>query len=171
MPEENARAKGYRDRAPYQQWAASKHMTLTPGNVIDYRYIRRDINKIAEKYQLQAIAFDPWNASQLCESELLHEDGLPMVKMRQGFASMSAPTKHLESLVLRGDIKHGGNPVLRYHAASAAVRGDPAGNIKIDKARSTERVDGMVALVMAVGRAMASYEKPSPYTDRGIVSL
>jgi phage terminase large subunit-like protein len=107
----------------------------------------------------------------LCESELLHEDGLPMVKMRQGFGSMSAPTKHLESVVLRGELRHSGNPVLRYHASNAAVRVDPAGNIKVDKERSTERVDGMVALVMAVGRSMADYQKPSPYGDRGILTL
>jgi phage terminase large subunit-like protein len=151
LPEATARAAEKRDAAPYLTWAHQGHLRLTPGNVIDYAFIREEINALARRYEIAELAYDPWNATQLVLN--LQEDGANCVPVRQGFASMSAPTKALLALVLAGRLAHGGHPVLRWMADNLAVAGDPAGNIKPDKAKSTRRIDGVVALVMALDRA------------------
>jgi phage terminase large subunit-like protein len=125
---------------------------LTPGNVVDHMYIREKINQMAGVYDLARVGYDPWNAIQLVTQ--LMDDGVPLSEFRQGFASMSAPTKHLEAIVLGGKIAHGGNPVMRWMVSNVMLKTDPAGNVKIDKSKSTEKVDGVVALVMALGEAM-----------------
>lgn len=151
VPAENITDRERRDRAPYSTWARQGYMTATPGNVIDYGYIRNQINELAERYDLREIAIDPWNATQV--SIDLQDDGISVIEMRQGFASMSAPTKEMLRLVLAKRLAHGGNPVLRWMADNVAARQDPAGNVKMDKAKSSGRIDGMVAAVMAIARA------------------
>jgi phage terminase large subunit-like protein len=152
LPKENLRGRVLRDHVPYDVWARQGLVRLTEGNVVDYDVIRADINALGEQYDIREIAIDRWNSTQL-QTQLIG-DGFTVVPFGQGFASMTAPTKELERLVLERKLRHGGHPVLRWMASNVAVRQDPAGNIKIDKAKSTERVDGMVALAMAVGRAM-----------------
>ena len=171
IPEDNALERERRDRAPYVTWARQGFIEMTPGNVIDYAYIRRRLNELAETYQIGEVAYDPWNATQL--SLQLQEDGLTMVEMRQGFASLSGPSKELLRLVLSGGVAHGGNPVLRWMADNVTARQDPAGNIKPDKAKSTGRIDGIVAAVMAIGRANVAdpQTKRSIYEDRGVLAL
>ncbi|MBZ5640829.1 MAG: hypothetical protein LAO51_18990 [Acidobacteriia bacterium] len=108
-----------------------------------------------ERYQLREVAVDRWNASQITSQ--LVSDGITIVPFGQGFRDMSAPTKELEALLLSKRLRHGGNPVLRWMADNVSVRQDPAGNLKPDKAKSTGRIDGIVAMIMALGRAIVQY--------------
>lgn len=152
IPEENARQREKRDRVPYITWADQGFVTLTPGNVVDYDAVGGALLEDARRFDLREVAYDPWNATHLALQ--LQADGATMVEFRQGFASMSEPTKELERLVVSQELAHGGNPVLAWMASHVAVELDPAGNVKLSKRKSTERIDGLVALVMALGRAM-----------------
>jgi phage terminase large subunit-like protein len=151
LPRENARKRAQRDGVPYLEWSKNKHLTLTDGDVVDYDVVRRDINELNERYHIQEIAIDRWNAAQITTQFI--GDGFKVEKFGQGYASMSPAAKEFEKLVIEGALQHGGNPVLRWMAANVAIEQDAAGNIKPSKAKSTERIDGIVAAVMAVGRA------------------
>ena len=145
-------------------------MELSEGDVTDYNYIKERIKEIAEFVNIQEIAYDRWNSSQLVID--LVNDGLPMIPFGQGFASMSAPTKELEKIVLAKELNHGGNKVLRWMCSNLAMKTDPAGNIKMDKAKSSEKIDGMIALVMALGSYMnGNTTEENPYDDRGFVFI
>jgi phage terminase large subunit-like protein len=133
-------------------WARQGLLEVTEGNVIDYQVIRRRIGADADRFDVVDVAYDRWGATQLVLE--LTDDGLEMVGMGQGFASMSAPTKELLRLVAAGRYRHGGNPAVRWQAEHVVTRSDPAGNLKVDKAKSEEKVDGIVAAVMALDRAM-----------------
>jgi phage terminase large subunit-like protein len=133
-------------------WAREGFLEVSDGNVIDYRFMRQRIEADAEKFDVADIAFDRWGATQLVQD--LQEGGLTMVGMGQGFASMTAPTKELLRLIAAERFTHGGNPALRWQASNVVTRQDPAGNLKVDKARSIEKVDGIVAAVMALDRAI-----------------
>jgi phage terminase large subunit-like protein len=124
-------------------------ITITPGRTTDYAIVRAGVNEIANRYGIQQIGYDPYNADQLAR-QLSEGDGFEMVIIRQGFISMSEPSKLLDKLILDTNIHHDGNPVLRSHAENAAIRRDPSGNIKPDKDSATGRIDGIVALVMAL---------------------
>ena len=167
IPGENVREKGNRDRAPYEDWVAGGLMTATEGNVIDYATIRERIKSLGLVYDIREIAFDRWGATQL--SQDLMADGFTMVPTGQGFASMSPPTKELLNLVLAKRLRHGGNAVLRWMADNMAVAQDAAGNLKPNKAKATGRIDGMVALIMAVDRA--TRHAASVYEERGVMSV
>lgn len=156
VPREWARLRSRRDRVPYEQWIAEGLITATDGDVIDYDVIRRDINALRDRYNVREIAADRWNATQIITQ--LQGDGVEVFGFGQGFASMTAPTKELLKLVVAGQLSHGGNPVLRWMASNTATETDAAGNLKPSKKKSTERIDGMVALVMALGRAMIREE-------------
>jgi len=170
IPSENAQKRETRDQVPYIAWARDGMITMTPGDVTDYGFVRRDINEIGKRYKLREIAFDPWNATHLA-TQLGEEDGFEMVQFRQGFASISEPSKLLERLLLSGELRHSGHPVLRAQVGCVTVKEDPSGNIKPDKAKSTGRIDGVVAAVMALGRAMLVYDRPSVYNTRGFIQL
>lgn len=170
IPEANMKERIIRDKVPYDAWARDGFIEATEGNVIDYGIIRKRINELGRIYNIKEIGHDPWNATQL--SLELDGDGFTMVPIRQGFASLSSPTKELMNLVLSKKIKHGGNPVLRWMADNMVVKQDPAGNIKPDKSKSTEKIDGIVALIMAIDRATRHKEdKKSVYEERGIITL
>lgn len=166
VPEENARQRSERDRVPYEQWIREGLIEATPGNVIDYDFIHERIRKLAEKYNFGEFGYDPWNATQLVTQ--LQADGFTMVPVRQGMLTLSAPSKELEKLVLSRRINHGANPVLRWMAANVTVTMDAAGNIKPDKDKSTERIDGIVALVVALSRSTVATDSGSVYDERGI---
>ena len=150
VPEEEAeritRLKGY----PYLNWNKQGFLNFTPGNVTDYNYIKEQIKQDAAKFEVHSIAFDRYNSSHLVTD--LQNEGLMMEPFGQGFLSMSAPTKELEVLARRGEIAHNGNPVLRWMMSNVSIRRDPADNIKVDKENSNAKVDGVVALVMALGQ-------------------
>jgi phage terminase large subunit-like protein len=170
VPDEGVLQRVRRDRVPYDAWIRDGHITATEGDVIDYDRIRADINELGERYEIVEIGADRWNATQIITQ--LGSDGFTVVPFGQGFRDLSAPSKELEKLILGRELAHGGNPVLRWMASNVAVKQDPAGNIKPDKSKSSEKIDGIVALVMAIGRAMVQTESgPSVYEDRGVVMV
>jgi phage terminase large subunit-like protein len=157
MPEEKITERAKTDMVPYDMWVRAGLIAATPGNVIDYEYIRRDIKKAALKYGLSGVAYDPWGAVQLA-LQLQDDDGIKMVEFRQGFKSMSAPTKKLLELVKGGKLAHAGHQVLRWNVDNLVVKTDPAENIKPEKSKSTGRIDGAVAIIMALGLAINRQE-------------
>ena len=173
VPAENLKRRVERDRVPYDLWVREGLIRTTEGNVVDYDQIRADINALGERFDLREIAIDRWNATQITTQ--LAGDGFTMVPFGQGFQSMSAPSKEIERRVLDGSLRHGGNKVLRWMAANAAIRQDPAGNIKPAKDRSTGRIDGIVALAMALGRVMVREPAKPSLADalirRGLISV
>ena len=170
-PEESADLRGRKYKIPYDEWIRDGYINSTPGNVQDYEFIRRDINNIIKDYDLQSIAFDRWNSSMLILA-LSQDDGIPMSQFGQGYRSQSAPSKQLEALVLKREINHLRNPVLRWQCENVMLQTDAAENIKISKQKSSEKVDGMVALVMALGEMMTDEsEGDSIYNERGILQF
>jgi phage terminase large subunit-like protein len=162
IPGDNIQERVRRDRVPYDAWVSQGLITATEGNVIDYGAIREKIRALGTRFDIREIGFDRWGATQL--SQDLAGDGFTVVPIGQGFSSMSAPTKELLNLVLSKRLRHGGSPVLRWMADNMVVRTDPAGNLKPDKQKSREKIDGMVALVMGIDRATRNV--PSRY-ERG----
>ena len=160
VPADNVKLRATRDRVPYDVWIQEGWITATPGNVIDYAYIRQELNALNAEVDIREIAFDRWGATQL--STQLEDDGFTMVPFGQGFASMAAPTREFLGLVAGGRIAHGGHPVLRWMASNLAVNQDAAGNLKPDKGRSGEKIDGIVALIMGLERANRHAEAPVP---------
>ena len=161
VPKEGAAKRSRTDRVPYEQWIEDGLLTATDGNVVDQGFIREDINRIAKDYKLKEIAFDPWNATKLAVE--LEGDGVKLVEMRQGFRSLSEPTKHLGALVTGRKLRHGGHPVLRWMASNMVVRQDPQGNLSPDKSKVTERIDGIVGLIMGIGAALVNQDKEPEY--------
>lgn len=159
VPEDGMRRRAERDRVPYPLWAEQGWLEATSGNITDYDFIRERVRQLVDDHgiTIRELAYDRWNATQLITQ--LGGDGLTVVPVGQGYASMAAPAKELEKLLLGGKLRHDGNPVMRWMLANVAVEQDPAGNIKPSKAKSTERIDGVVALVMALSRAMVA---PAP---------
>lgn len=168
VPGENIEKRSKNDRVPYDTWAQQGLITATPGDVINYATIRHDLNELSKVYEIKEVAFDRWGAVQI--SQDLTEDGFTMVEFGQGYKSMTAPTKELLRQVLAGTIRHGGHAVLRWMADNVVVTTDPAENVKPDKSKSTERIDGVVALIMALDR-LTRKEQPSVYEEHGVVSI
>ena len=168
VPADNAKTRERRDRVTYETWGRAGLLTLTEGNVIDYDVIKRDILELRERYNIKEISVDRWNATQLVTQ--LQNEGLTVFLFGQGMASMTSPTKELLRLVNGGLLWHGGNPVLRWMAANMATQTDAANNLKPAKDKSAEKIDGMVALVMALGRAMqeegASWYQPGALSGK-----
>ena len=168
VPEQNAAERTLRDKVDYVGWIRDGYIRATDGNVTDYDVIRRDIGEIAKKYNIRQIGIDRWNSTQL--STQLQADGINAVGFGQGVASMSSPSKQLENLVLSERIRHGSHPTLNWMAANVAVQVDHQGNIKPSKAKSTERIDGIVSLVMGLG-LHATATAPPPQQNWDIITL
>ena len=151
-PEDNIETRARLDRVPYDQWVRDGYLTATPGNVIDFDVILRDIVELGELYNIREIGFDRWGAPQITTQ--LGNEGFEVFPIGQGFASLSAPAKAVEVLVKRRQLAHAANPVLRWMSSNVTIEEDAAGNIKPSKKRSSEKIDGMVALIMAVDRAL-----------------
>jgi len=156
LPEKAAYRRHRKDKVPYPVWVKQGYIRTTPGDVIDYDVVRAEINELGTRYNIKEIALDRWNSTQLMTQ--LDGDGFEMVPFGQGYASMTAPSKELEKLIIQGGLQHGGHPVLRWMASNVAAELDAAGNIKPSKKKSTERIDGIVALIMAIGRLIAQPE-------------
>lgn len=171
IPEEKMLAKIKKENINYDKWVAEGYVTVTPGNVIDYDFVKADILRIVARYELHTSAYDRWNASQTIID--LQNEGMECNPFGQGYGSMSAPTKEFEKLVLTQKIEHFGNPVLRWMLASTLVKTDPAGNIKPDKERSTQKIDGIVSAIMALGEWMTAQanDESNPYENRGLLTL
>jgi len=172
IPEEAMVERSHRDRVPYDVWVRAGYITATPGNVIDYAWILHQIDEDAQAYDIQELAFDRWGATKI-QTELMERGGEDwLVQFGQGYVSMNPPMRELERLILEHKLQHGNNPVLTWMANNLVVRTDPAGNIKPDKEKSTEKIDGVVALVMALDRALR-HEPPkrSVYEARGLEAV
>lgn len=148
-------------------WARDGRLCVNDGNVIDYAAIMAQIDRDAQRFDVKALAFDRWGSPVFVQA--LADRGMTVASMGQGFASMSPPTKELERLVLERRYRHGGNPVMRWMVDNVVVRTDPAGNVKPDKQRSSEKIDGVVAGIMALDAATrAQPVKRSAYETRGM---
>lgn len=170
IPEDTIAQRVRRDHVPYDIWEQQGCVISTEGNVIHYGYIENFIENLGTEYNIKEIAFDRWGAVQMTQN--LEGMGFTVVPFGQGFKDMSPPTKELMKLVLEQKIAHGGNVPLRWMMDNVFVKTDPAGNIKMDKEKSTERIDGAVALVMALDRAIRNNSPvESVYNDRGIIVI
>jgi phage terminase large subunit-like protein len=169
IPKDTMLKKVQTDRVPYDKWAEDNFIKLTDGNVVNYNAVQKQIIDDCGEFNVVELAIDRWNATQL--STNLMDNEVPVVAFGQGFASMSAPTKEMEKLVLEQKLAHADNPILRWMATNTAVKQDPAGNIKPAKDKSTGRIDGIVALIMAIGRATQGHDENSVYEERGITTF
>ena len=170
IPEDNARKRSLRDKVNYDKWEREGYVIYTPGDVTDYNYIKQKIRDLSELYDIQIVAYDRWNSSQLVID--LMEEGCPMIPVGQGFKTMSPATKEFETLILGGKVRHGADPVLRWMMSNVVLTLDPAGNVKPNKAKSNEKIDGIVACIMALSEAMENKNKGgSAYDDKEIFFL
>lgn len=168
IPEETIPRRVKANSVPYDIWEKQGYIMSTEGNVIHYDFIEKFIMDLSEKYHILEIAVDRWNATHVIQN--LEDNGFTMVPFGQGFASMSAPTKEFYRLLMEGKIIHGGHPVMRWMAGNVVVDTDPAGNIKVTKAKSKEKIDGIVAAIMALDRAVRHEgESGSVYDTRGLL--
>ena len=168
IPEENMIQRVRRDHVPYDVWAKQETLMTTEGNVIHYGFIENFIDELGKKFHIKEIAFDRWGAVQMVQN--LEGLGFTVIPFGQGFKDMSPPSKELMKLTLEQKLAHGGHPVLRWMMDNIFVRTDPAGNIKPDKEKSTEKIDGAVATIMALDRAIRNGGSTgSVYDDRGIL--
>lgn len=171
IPRDNIEERVKRDHVPYDAWLSMGILTATPGNVIDYDFITAQVDQDAQDFDIVEIGFDRWGATKI-QTTLMNMGGDDwVVPIGQGFASMSPPMKELEKLILGGQLGHGGHPVLAWMADNLVARMDPAGNIKPDKEKSREKIDGVVALIMALDRAMRRYDVTSTYEDRDLLVI
>jgi phage terminase large subunit-like protein len=152
VPEDDIARRSRRDRVPYEVWRDQGFLTATPGNATDFAFIESEIIKLASRFDIREIAFDRTFAGEIVQN--LQNEGLTLVEYGQGFLSMAAPTAELARLSVSRKLWHNANPLLRWNASNVSVRQDPAGNLKPDKERSIERIDGISALINALGRAL-----------------
>lgn len=169
IPEETLELRVRRDHVPYDVWARQGFLETTEGNVVHYGYIEKFIERLGERFNIREIAFDRWGAVQMVQN--LEGMGFTVVPFGQGFKDMSPPTKELMKLVLEQMVAHGGHPVLRWMMDNIFIRTDPAGNIKADKEKSTEKIDGAVAMIMGLDRAIrcGNDTRESVYDTRGLL--
>jgi phage terminase large subunit-like protein len=169
IPAENIADRVKRDQVPYDVWVREGWLLTTPGNSVDYDFVMAEIERDMTDFDISEIAFDPWNATAV--SNALMDKGANAIEFRQGVVSMNPAMKSLEVAISIGELAHGDNPVLNWMADNLVTRTDPAGNIKPDKEKSREKIDGMVALVMAHYRARLNNNEPrqSVYENRGIM--
>ena len=169
LPEETLNLRVNRDHVPYDVWEKQGYLKTTEGNVVHYGFIEKFIESLGEKYNIREIAFDRWGAVQMVQN--LEGMGFTVVPFGQGFKDMSPPTKELMKLTLEEKVAHGGHPVLRWMMDNIFIRTDPAGNIKPDKEKSTEKIDGAVATIMALDRAIrcGNDTSASVYDGRGLL--
>ena len=168
VPEDTIPRRVKANSVPYDVWEKQGHILATEGNVIHYDFIEKFIYDLAEKYHILEIAVDRWNATQMIQN--LEGEGFTIVPFGQGFSSMSAPTKEFYRLLMEGQIIHGGHPVLRWMAGNVVIDTDPAGNIKVTKVKSKEKIDGIVAAIMALDRCIRQEgQGGSVYDERGLL--
>ena len=169
IPEDSLDLRVRRDHVPYDKWEKQGYIRTTEGNVIHYGFIEKFIERLGEKFNIREIAYDRGGATMLVQN--LEELGFTVVPFGQGFASMSPPTKQLMALTLEKKIAHGGNPVLSWMVDNIYIKTDPAGNIKADKSKSTEKIDGAIAMIMGLDRAIrcGNDTSESVYDGRGLL--
>lgn len=171
VPEATVERRSRVDRVPYAEWVKMGAITATPGKVIDYSFIQEEIFAAAGEFDLRMLGVDDWNAQQMVTT--LESDGVPILRVRQGFKSLSDPSKELERLVIGTMLEHGNHPVLTWMARNAGYDQDPAGNIKPSRSKSKEKIDGIAAAVDGLAAMLADEGDggPSVYEDRGLMEI
>ena len=171
IPEDTLDLRVKRDHVPYDIWQRQGYLQTTEGNVVHYGYIEKFIEELGKKFNIREIAFDRWGAVQMVQN--LENMGFTVVPFGQGFKDMSPPTKELMKLTLEKKLIHGGHPILRWNMDNVFIKTDPAGNIKADKEKSTEKIDGVIATIMALDRAIrcGNNSSESVYDNRGILFI
>lgn len=171
MPEDTLFVKSKTDKVPYSLWVQQGWITTTPGAVVDYNFITSYVENIIDKYEIKIkeVCADPWNATQWMND--MQEKGFTMVEIRQGIATLGAPTKDFREKVYLGRVKHNNNPVLTWAIGNAVTRQDANENIMLDKSKATERIDPIAAILNAHVRAMLNINTKSVYEDRGFFML
>lgn len=166
------RERELKDRVPYSQWVRDGKLFATPGNVIDYKFIIQKIKDLAEVYEIREVAFDRWGSPPVTQA-LQEDEVVNLVQFGQGYVSMAAPTKELLNLVLGQKLAHGNHPVLTWNISNTMVKQDPAGNLKPDKQKSREKIDGVVAMIMGLSRALVLDTKPAGnyYADHDLLVI
>lgn len=166
VPEDTVPLRVQRTSVPYDNWVAKGYMKATPGNVIDYGYIQNTIEELSHRYHIREIAFDRWGSQMLVER--LTEMGLTVVPIGQGFKDLSAPSKEFYEQLMKGNLVHGGHPVMKWMCGNVVVDTDPAGNIKPTKKRSADKIDIVVAAIMALDRCIRHEQHGSVYDERDL---
>lgn len=168
-PADGVRERAERDRAPYDVWARQGLLELTPGASIDYAWVARKLAELAGRYPIRALRYDRWRIEDLRRELDRIGCRLPLEEHGQGYKDMSPSIDNLESLAISGRLRHGMHPILTWCVSNAVATQDPAGNRKPDKSKATGRIDGLVALAMALA---TKPEPPAfPYHARGIRSI
>jgi phage terminase large subunit-like protein len=168
LPEDNMQDRSNQEASKYRQWSSKGLITLTEGNVVDFAAVRRRLNELRDEtgLDIRQVAFDPWGATQLAQQ--LTEDGFQMIEVGQTFRHLSEATKELQSSIVHGNVRHGGHPVLRWMADCMTVKSDINGNVrpvKPDRLKSSKRIDGIVALVLAMSRATVDDSDRNNYVE------
>jgi phage terminase large subunit-like protein len=175
LPENAVEERTRRDHVPYAVWNKQGIFNLTEGSRVDYEYIVAHIAKLSKRYRIKEIAYDMWGADKMRRDmeELGAENGFEVVMFGQGFRSMSPPSKDFFMFVSEGKIRHGNHPVLNWNVGNTVIQTDAAGNIKPHKGKSTEKIDGRVALLMGLARATihSGVQAESVYESRGLLVL
>ncbi len=169
IPEDTIPLRVRRASVPYDVWYKQGYLNATEGNVIHYDFIEKFIEDLGTQYHILEIAFDRWGAVQMTQD--LEGMGFTVVPFGQGYKDMSPPTKEFYKLLMEGRIIHGGNPVMRWMSGNVVVDTDPAGNIKCTKAKSPEKIDGIVAAIMALDRCIRHENIGSVYDERGLMAF
>jgi phage terminase large subunit-like protein len=180
VPKDNLIERVRRDRVPYDVWEQQGYIVTTDGNIVDENFILAQIDQDTKDFDVRELCYDRWGASKIITA--LHDMGFEnpqenkraerrLIEFGQGVASMSPPSKELEKLILSQKLAHGGNPVLTWQISNVVIRTDPAGNIKPDKEKSRERIDGAVAMIMGLARAVLCNHEKSVYEERGILTI
>jgi phage terminase large subunit-like protein len=171
VPENAVPKRTKEDRIPYDVWVREGFINTTPGDVVDQDFIRKQLVALRSDYQIEGVAFDSWNATQI--SKQLTDDGIKMTEARQGPRTLSEPMKELMALVIQRKLEHYGNPVLTWMAGNVSAKKDPNDNIQPDKEKSKEKIDGIVAAIMAESLVLANPNAAggSVYAGRGIVFI
>lgn len=170
IPEDNLHERVRRDRVQYDVWLRQGHMFATPGNVVDYDYIHEKVRELSKVFDIRAIAFDPWKAIQLTTQ--METEGYNMVSFSQTIHNFAGPTDELIKLTLKQKLHNGGHPVTNWMSSNMILRQDATGNLRPDKEKSIEKIDGMVALIMGLELAIRdAADGPSVYEERGIRAI
>jgi len=167
VPEDKIQERFETDKVPYPEWKQRGYLKTTPGNVIDYDFIEKEILNLRDLYDIQEIGFDPWNAMQTAIN--LDDEGLVMAETRQGYKTMSPAMKEIEALVMGKKLLHGGHPILRWNVGNVRVKIDENENIRPVKGKGIERIDGLVAMINAMARAILHEDTTSVYETRGVL--
>ncbi len=169
IPEDRVPERVQTDHVAYDKWAAQEYLKTTPGNVIDYAFIEKEIIDLRDLYDIKQVGYDPWNAMQTAIR--LEDAGITVAEVRQGYKSMSPAMKEVEQLARGRKLAHSGHPILRWNVGNVEIKTDENENIRPVKGKNIERIDGIVATINAMARAMLSEDKTSVYETRGVIVL